>query len=137
VDGTNGSWDRSKREGDRWEVCGHALRLHDSGQVESGAFVVGRTARDEPREVIQRITGERISPINKRCHGATMGIHEDAISKLLRFHIGSIPRDTLLTSTMWCRHDYDYSRPLVVLGPDLQLDKEHSSAHVNTSSFYE
>jgi len=26
VDGTNGSWDRSKREGDRWEVCGHALR---------------------------------------------------------------------------------------------------------------
>jgi len=25
VDGTNGSWDRSKREGDRWEVCGHAL----------------------------------------------------------------------------------------------------------------
>ena len=34
MDGTNGSWDRSKREGDRWEVCGHALSELLSGGVD-------------------------------------------------------------------------------------------------------
>jgi len=38
VDGTNGSWDRSKREGDRWEVCGHALR-DAQGQVVGRACI--------------------------------------------------------------------------------------------------
>jgi len=53
------------------------VRLHDSRPIESRALVVSRAARDEPREVIQWITGERISPINKRRHGATTEIHED------------------------------------------------------------
>jgi len=46
VDGTNGSWDRSKREGDRWEVCGHALTLFNpaAAAITATLDTVGTTS---------------------------------------------------------------------------------------------
>ncbi len=56
VDGTNGSWDRSKREGDRWEVCGHALSAEyppETGWGGIGTYVyaIGHTLADRGHTV--------------------------------------------------------------------------------------
>jgi len=61
VDGTNGSWDRSKREGDRWEVCGHALR-HGSTGLDSVVRAEGTTLSSRPTRGLNHILV--VHPVN-------------------------------------------------------------------------